>query len=100
MLNITNSGSSNNMIFTMLLPLVPEIHHLRLTTVFGQNAYLSDQSPSSSFLSKNQKITSRHLIILSPLSRINDGETVFKNKCNILITNAYLMMFLSLSAMF
>jgi peptidoglycan/xylan/chitin deacetylase (PgdA/CDA1 family) len=58
MINSANSGRIIIiiMIFTMLLLLVPEIHHLRLTTAFAQDSYLSNQSPSSSsFFSENQK---------------------------------------------
>jgi peptidoglycan/xylan/chitin deacetylase (PgdA/CDA1 family) len=63
----------------LLLPVASEINPLRLTAVFGQNSYLSNQSPSSllsSFLSaiRYQKNNFNTLdYSLSPSAGINDG---------------------------
>jgi hypothetical protein len=69
------------MIVTILLPLVLEIHHLRLTTALGQESYLSNQSPSSSsFLSQDQKSNSMISdYSLSSLTGLNGGNGIDSN---------------------
>jgi Polysaccharide deacetylase len=61
MLRSTNFGRiviTVIVLMMLLLPVASEINPLRLTTAFGQESYLSNQSPSSSFLSRDQKSNS------------------------------------------
>ncbi len=75
-------------VLTILLPLVPEIHHLRLTTAFGQESYLSNQLPSSSFLSKDQKSNSMIAdYSLSSLTGLNGDSGIDSSSVSIGYSN-------------
>jgi Polysaccharide deacetylase len=77
-------------VLMMLLPLVPETHHLRPTTAFGQESYLSNQSPSSSFLSQDQKSNSMIAdYSLSPSTGVNGGGGIGSSSSSNSVSNGY-----------
>jgi peptidoglycan/xylan/chitin deacetylase (PgdA/CDA1 family) len=76
-------------VLMMLLPLVPETHHLRPTTAFGQESYLSNQSPSSSFISQDQKSNSMIAdYSLSSLTGLN-GDSVIGSSSSNSVSSGY-----------